>query len=324
MPVVTLAAASAAAPMAQPLPVVVRLSLAELLLISERCGRPRLPLDLEARHEPEQPDRLQQRLAGGEPSNEIRARDLIGAEHALAAEAPSSILDRLSGMGLLDQDGTPVGDVVAALEALAAPEALVILDLVVRHEGADEARLRSYFAVVGDRVVQLSTVSGLTFELAWFPAGGLGEALTRAATLEDFGEDPEGAAVTARLELPFELFTDGTEAVRRGREDLLAELVRLAPGPVMEDGVELSPARGARLITALEQSVRGRLRVLVAAPREDDGRRTTGVVSWLLTDGGWRELTPRTVDGVPLVGITSVEAHDLARSVAPVLAQVVR
>lgn len=317
------------------LPVLVRLGLAELLLLCDRSGHPRLPLDLEGRTGEEGPDRLQQRLAAGTPSPEQQAHRLVGEAHEQVADDPGPLTTRLVDLGLLDGQGTPVGDVVAALGILAAPEALMVLDLAERRDDAGEVRLRSYVAITGTQVVQLSTVSGLSYELAWFDVGDLGSALTRAATVDDVGEAGEAgddtgtgpAGVTEQadvVELPFEVFTDGTEAVRRDREDLLAEVLRLSPGPVRVEGVEVSSSRAARVVTELEASVRGRLRALVTTPQAGAGRRTVGVVSWLLTDGGWRELSPLTLGGVPVLRISPVEPHDLPRAVGPLLAQVVR
>ena len=326
MPVVHLAGPSEEA---APVPVLVRLGLAELLLLCDRAGHPRLPLDLESRTDAEAPDRLQQRLAGDTPPVGQQARRLVAEAHHRAAEDPEPLAARLAEIGLLDPEGTPVGDLVAALGALASPEALLVLDLAEQRD-AGEMRLRSYFSVVGSQVVQLSTVSGLTYELAWFGVAGLADALTRAVTVETSTKESQGPAAEEStgerptLELPFELFTDGTEAVRRGRDDLLAEVIRLSPGPVKLAGSEISPTRAAQAITELEGSARGRLRVLVTASQGDVSRRRVGLVSWLLTDSGWRELSPRTIGGVPVLEIAPVEPRDLARSVAPVLAQVVR
>lgn len=330
------------APQRRRLPVRTRLSLAELDLLVDRLGNPRLPLDLDGTtHDDEAADRLQERLADGAPSVGQRAHGLVRAAGDQARREPATLAARLTEVGLLDDGGTPVGDVVAAFGVLAAPEALLVLDLAVRRE-AGEARLRSWFAVTGSQVVQLSTVSGVVLELAWYDVVELPDALARAAAVD---EDTDGAAdstddsdggdhdpvaeVGSPLELPFELFTDGTEAVRRGREDLLAELVRIAPGAVRVDGAELAPAAAAGAVTALEQAARGRLRVLVTAPAsgpqtEPAGRRTVGVVSWLRVGAGWRSLTPLTVAGVPTVRIATVTGADLARGLAPVLAEVVR
>jgi hypothetical protein len=328
-PVVHLATSAEQAPV--PLPVLTRLSLAELVLLTDRAGHPRLPLDLDAHPDDASTDHLQERLSGGSPSVGQRARGLVAAAHEQASTDPTPLVARMTGIGLLDPAGTPVGDVLAALGTLASPESMLVLDLAVRRDGG-EARLRSFFAVTGTRVVQLSTVSGLSFELAWFDVGGLAEALTRAATIDDDDdeEDPiePGDGPPVPLELPFEVFTDGTEAVRRGREDLLAEVLRMAPAPVRVAGEEVSAAAAADALTSFETTTRGRLRVLVTVPQEgpEDGsaRQTVGVISWLRTTAGWWELSPRTVDGVRTVRITPVEAHDLPRAVAPVLAQVVR
>lgn len=322
MPVVHLAGATERT---APVPVLVRLSLAELLLLTDRSGHPRLPLDLKSRTEAEAPDRLRQRLSGDTLGVDQLAHQLVAEAHDRVEDDPGPLAARLAELGLLDAEGTPVGDVVAALGTLASPEALLVVDLAQRRE-AGEVRLRSYFSVVGSLVVQLSTVSGLSYELAWYDVAGLVDALTRAATVESrvAGASGATAGTTADLELPFEVFTDGTEAVRRGREDLLAEVIRLSPGPVKVAGAEVSPARAAQAVTELEVSARGRLRVLVTTPQDGPGRRTVGVISWLLTDSGWRELSPRTINGVPMLEVAPVEPRDLSRSVAPVLAQVVR
>ncbi|CAN5389745.1 hypothetical protein BH09ACT12_BH09ACT12_31530 [soil metagenome] len=326
-PVVHLSGAVEAPP--KPLPVVTRLSLAELILLADRAGNPRLPLDLDGHADDDATDRLQDRLSGGRPSVGQRAHGLVRAAQDEARTAPEPLAARLAGIGLLDADGTPVGDVVAALGMLATPEAMLVLDLAVRRV-AGEARLRSFFAVAGSRVAQLSTVSGLSYELAWYDVGGLPDALTRAATIEDDDaadhptDDPTDGFGPEVVELPLEVFTDGTEAVRRSRDDLLAEVIRIAQGPVRVGGDELTPADALALVTSLENDSRGRLRVLVTVPQDGAERRVVGVVSWLHTRTGWRWLSPDRVGGVPTVRIVPVDAGELARVVAPVLAQVVR
>lgn len=335
-PVVHLGSAT---PEARPVPVLTRLSLAELTLLTDRLGNPPLPIDLEGRPDDEGADRLRERLADGAPSAGQRAHGLVHAAVDQARTDPAPLAARLAGIGLLDPAGTPVGDVVAAFGVLAAPEALLVLDLAVRPAAEPgEARLRSWFAVAGTTVVQLATASGLTFELAWYDVADLPDALSRAATVPDVeaAEGSDGSGVGSPVELPFELFTDGTEAVRRGRDDLLAELVRLAPGPVRVDGAEVDPVTAAAVVTSLEESSRGRLRVLVTVPSDvpsdvpfDGGgrpadRRTVGVVSWLRVGDGWRSLTPLRVAGVPTLRIAEVAPADLAAAVAPALAEVVR
>mgnify|MGYP001065766037 CR=1 FL=1 len=316
---------TATEPRTGPLPVVVRLSLAELTVLSDRLGGVELPFDLPGadagRDSSDQGDRLEERLSGGAPSAGQRARHRLAAALAGARERPQEVGLRLSELGLVDDGGAPVHDVVAAFGVLAGPEALLVLDLAVTRN-AGEDRLRSWFAVVGSQVVQLSTASGLTFELAWYDVAHLPGALARAATVEDDSAGPSGPA--SPLALPFELFSDGTEAVRRGREDLLAELVRIAPTVTYLAGEEVPADEVAPLVTSLEQASCGRLRVLVSAAQPDAVRRTAGVVSWLRVGDGWRSLTPVTHDGVPVVEIAVVAARDLARAVSPVLAEVLR
>jgi hypothetical protein len=286
---------------ASTLPAAVRLDLAELLLLAERCGSPRLPLDLDASADADgdpSTARLQERLAGGTRSTGDQARDLVAAAHQRVADDSTAVASGLVALGLLDDAGTPHRDVVTALGVLAAPEVMLVLDLVVRREpGADRAdadradadredRLRSWFAVRGDVVAQLATATG--------------------------------------LDVPFEVFTDGTEAVRRDRDDLLAEVVRRTPAPTLVDGVPASATATAELVAGLETSTTGRLRLVVSGAGNPEERAVLGVVTWLRTGGGWRELSARTVDGVPTVRISPVGPGDLARSVGPVLAQVVR
>jgi hypothetical protein len=320
---------------ASTLPAAVRLDLAELLLLAERCGSPRLPLDLDASADADgdpSTARLQERLAGGTRSTGDQARDLVAAAHQRVADDSTAVASGLVALGLLDDAGTPHRDVVTALGVLAAPEVMLVLDLVVRREpGADRAdadradadredRLRSWFAVRGDVVAQLATATGLDHELAWYGVGGLTAALTRAATVDD--EEP--APPVPMLDVPFEVFTDGTEAVRRDRDDLLAEVVRRTPAPTLVDGVPASATATAELVAGLETSTTGRLRLVVSGAGNPEERAVLGVVTWLRTGGGWRELSARTVDGVPTVRISPVGPGDLARSVGPVLAQVVR
>ncbi|WP_323792312.1 hypothetical protein [Nocardioides sp.] len=318
---------SSSAPASVPVPVVVELSLAELLVLSEQSGGARLPLDLASFLEPDSDDGedlLEQRLDGATPSPRQRARTQLRAAVDEARERPEPSTARLVEAGLLDHAGTPTRGVVSALSLLAAPEALLVLDLAVTR-GRGEDRLRSWFAVAGSHVAQLSTASGLVVELSWYDVGGLPAALARAATVDEGpGAKDHGAGVGSPLRLPFELFSDGTEAVRRGRPDILAELVRLAPPATWVAGEEVAPERVGALVANLEEAVSGRLRVLVTTPEAegDAGRRKAGVVSWLRLGGGWRSLVPLVREGVPLVEITAVTPRDLARSVGPVLAQV--
>lgn len=311
-------------PRPQPLPVVVRLSLAELTVLSDRLGGVELPVDLPGVDDGSDAgvgDRLEERLSGGIPSAGQRARARLAAARADARERPQEVGLRLRELGLVDEGGTPVHDVVAAFGVLAGPEALLVLDLALTR-GASEDRLRSWFAVVGSQVVQLSTASGLTFELAWYDVAHLPGALARAATVED--ETAGASDLASPLVLPFELFSDGTEAVRRGRQDLLAELVRIAPRVTSVAGEEVPPEEVAPLVTSLEQASCGRLRVLVSAAQPDAARRTAGVLSWLRVGDGWRSLAPVSRDGVPVVEISVVAPRDLARALAPVLAEVLR
>lgn len=295
----------------------VDLGLDELLLLAERAGDLRLPLDLEV---DASADRLAARLAGDglPPADEAHA--LLAAE--LAASASEETADRLAEAGLL-VDGLPVAPLGAALETLGSPEALLVLDLGVSR-ASGPVRLRSWFAIRGGRVGQLSTVDGLRHELGWYDVRDLHGALARAATLEELPAGSGPPAVPDLLRLPYETLTAGLEAVRRGRDDLLAEVVRVRPEPVTVAGEPLADNVVRDHLRALQQRSLGRLRVMVtAAPVQGEPRRAAaGVVSWLLLDRGWLWLEPRSDGQAPAVVVHAVQPGDLGRVLGPVVSEV--
>jgi hypothetical protein len=309
----------------------VRLTLAELLVLARAGGDLVLPIHLDAAS-PEDPTLLEERLSGGTPTPSQRAHALL-AERTGEVDDPA-VVRGLREAGLLTveevadpADGSPttrdvpLPQVQAALSLLASPDALLTLDLAAR-DPRGEAQLRSWFALGGSLVAQLSTTNGLEHELAWCGSDQLGAALERGATLSllEDGDDVE-ETVPDGLRLPYDLLLAGTEAVRRNRGDIVDDLVRrYAPGTEVPD----DRITAAECLTSLEQDCLGRLRVTVAVPGPDGAAPVAGLVSWTLLRDGWRWLEPRSDGPDPAVVVHKVAPHDLGRVVAPVLAQVVR
>ncbi len=248
------------------------LSLAELVGAARLAGDVPLPLRLGDAS----PDGLDDRLGGSAPAaalDDVRrelGRDAIGGE--LEPEA------------------------AMALQVLATGALLVQLDLAAGR-GGRVIPLRSWFAVGGRVVAQLSTSGGRDYELGWFDVALWTSQLLRAITLPDVGGGE--TVVPARVSLPSELLVAGCAAVRDHRSDVLAVLAADHGRP------DLVP-----VITALETGCRGRLRVLA---RRRDLEHKPAVATWLLLDDGWRELRPGP-------GATSQlrrrEPRDLARWLA--------
>lgn len=187
---------------------------------------------------------------------------------------------------------------------MTAPDALVDLDLAV---GSD--RLHSWQRFAGGRVTALTT-TGCGLELDRFPAGAWQRRLARLVTVPaptTSVEPPPGD-----LDLPLELLLGVGEALRLGRDDVVAELVR-------RQGSGLDPAGLRRLHTACL----GRLRAVVSGVGSSGARRV-GWVSWILCADGWRALTPYPSGGTAMVRVHRVEPPWLGVEVARLLTRVRR
>ena len=232
------------------------LSLADLARAGDLAGVP-LPLALPSNRRGRatgEASPLGERLGAGPGSGPDDVR------RALAAP------DRLAELDLL-VDGELVPEVALALTVLATGPLRMRLDLAVERDSG-VVPLRSWFGVGHGLVAQLSTAGGRELELAWYSpdlwAPQLGRTLASAA--------PPGGSTTLPdvVSLPSEDLAAGCAAVRAGRPDLLSALL---------------PDRAA-LVSTLESTCRGRLRVLVRC------RERAAVTTWVLHDDGWRELRP--------------------------------
>jgi hypothetical protein len=308
MPIVTIGG-----PPPPVLPERVRLTLGELAVVADAVGA-RLPFETPEPTEGTTVTRLGQRLARDGVPPEAAARGLL--DEQLDPGRRDQHVASLAARGLV-ADGAPVESLAAAVRALGDAELLITADLATR-----QASLRSWLAVRGDGLGQLATADGGTWELGRYPLAALPAVLERTASVE-LPEEEVAVELPDPLRLPYELLLAGVEAVRRDREDLLAELVRqhsgqvragsvsLGGGEVVDDGV------AREYVRALEVQGRGRLRITVSAP----GSRLGGLTSFLLLSDGWRWLEPRT-EATPAVAIHRVDAGDVGRVVAPVVAEV--
>ena len=287
------------------LPRRVTLTLAELNLVAERAGNAPLPFELAA-------------PAGTNPLESRLGESRTSAEDAAYAAAVDSLHDpevSLTRRGLLGEDAASHG-LAGAVGLLATPTTALDIDVT-----AAGVRAKSWHRHAGDAVATLSTVDGVVFELAWFPASQWATELGRAAVLPtDF--DVRASAVPGHAEIPFELADAATEAIRTGRNDLLPVLAARHTGMVLGDRGPLDGAEVTGLLDALSHEAQGRLRVLVANVAEGEPT-VVGVVAWTLLADGWHALRPRLGE-VHRVVVSAVEPSDLAPELAPVLAEVTR
>jgi len=286
------------------LPRRVALTLPELRLVAERAGGAPLPFDLVT-------------TAGANPLDTRLGESPSSGEDAAYAAALVSLHDpatSLARRGLLDDDGTAAG-LAGAVGLLATPTTALDIDVT-----AAGIRARSWHRQAGDAVATLSTVDGIVFELAWFPASQWAAELGRAAVLP-VDLDVSASEVPAHVEIPFELADAAAEAIRSDRGDLLPVLAAGHSGSVLDDRGPLGEREVTALLGALAREAQGRLRVLVA--NVADGEPTVvGVVSWTLLADGWHALRPRQVGDAHRVVVRAVEPSDLATELAPVLAEV--
>jgi hypothetical protein len=287
------------------LPRRVALTLPELRLVAERAGGAPLPFDVV---EPTGSDALEGRLGESRTS----AEDSAYATAIASLHDPEATLER---RGLVNGDGVADG-LVGAVGLLATPTTAVDIDVAARG-----IRARSWHRQSGDAVATLSTVDGVVFELAWFPATQWPSELGRVGVLpEDL--PVRASTVPPYVDVPFELADAAAEAARSGRSDLVPILAAQHTGDVVDaDGVPLSELEINSVLRALSLESQGRLRVLVADV-SGDATTVVGVVSWTLLADGWYALRPRNVEGADRVHIERVDPSDLATELAPVLAEV--
>ena len=287
------------------LPRRVSLTLPELRLVAERAGGAPLPFELE---EQGTADALGDRLGPSHASSEDKAY----AAALTSLHDPESSLAR---RGLLVDTAIDEG-LLGAVGLLATPS--VALDIDVAAGGL---RAKAWHRLHAGAVASLATPDGIVFELAWFPTDQWGDELSRVTVL------PEDVAlrhsdVPPHVDLPYALADAASEAVRSGRSDLLSVLVADHAGEVRaRDGAVLPDLEAVAVLSSLFTESRGRMRALVA---DVSGEATTvvGVVSWVLLDDGWRTLRPRRAAGADRLEVDRVEPGDLARELAPVLAEV--
>jgi hypothetical protein len=287
------------------LPRRVTLTLPELRFVAEQAGGAPLPFEtVELGPGPEIGHRLGQTPASDEAAAYAAA---LASLHA-----PESSLAR---RGLLD-DGVVDDGLLGAVGLLATPTLAVDLDVT-----AGAGQVKAWHRQHGGAVASLATADGIVFELAWFPTGQWADELARVTVVPDdvtLGR----SAVPDHVELPYALADSASEALRTGRSDLLPVLVAEHAAKARDaEGRSLPDTEVISLLSALSTESRGRLRALVA---DVSGERTTtvGVVSWVLLADCWRTLRPRRSDDVDWIEVSRVEPGDLARELAPVLAEV--
>lgn len=188
----------------------------------------------------------------------------------------------------------------------AASEWIDAARVLVHHElDAEEDFHVAWTGVENGRAVRMTTENGSDWEVeestvrCW--ATRLVAELAAAARRARDSTGSEAVSLPVALALPTDLLISSGEAVLRGREDLLAELVRV---PVMRAREAAAWAvvpehRRAHLLRALHRQVRGHLR-LTALDRTTAQQQTIG---WLLYRDGWRDLTA----GAP--GISRLTRH---------------
>lgn len=255
----------------------------------------------------------------GTPLPWSRGREPTATERALGPQSltPPDGVDpepELRGLGLLNAEGDLFPELPAALAAFGSPEVLVEIDVSLRRSSAtrEHAQVHSWHRLRGDRITTISTAGG-TVELGWFDADRWQRELARAVTL---GPPKTDAASPAPLIcLPHELLLGSGEAIRLGRDDVLAELLRRHGGGVSVDALDVGVALVAEQLWLLHTSALGRMRTVVSGPGAGGSHRI-GWVSWSLFPDGWRALTPYTRDGVALVRVHPVEPLRLGVEVA--------
>jgi hypothetical protein len=287
------------------LPRRVSLTLAELQCVACRAGGAPLPFEM--------------LTSGGERELGGRLGRTPATLEAEAYDAAISSLhdpqSSLARRGLLVDTSMDEG-LLGAVGLLATPTVALDLDVA-----AGDSRVKAFHRQHGRAVASLATADGIVFELAWFSTDQWADELARVTVLpEDL--TLRGSVVPDQVVLPYGLADAASEAVRSNRSDLLPVLVAEHSGETRyADGRVLPDLEVVTLLSGLSTESRGRLRALVA---DVSGATTSvvGVVSWVLLADGWRTLRPRRTDGVDRVELSRVGPADLARELAPVLAEV--
>lgn len=209
-------------------------------------------------------------------------------------------VEELSGLGAVNSHGRVRPALLAALAVFSGAEVAVDVDLGRRVAGGSVG-LHAWHRRSGDRVTWL-TVTGGRVELGWCDLSGWSAQLTGLAA--GGSDDPAAAGPRPGLSLPLPHLLATGEAVRTGRDDLLAELLR-HPGLAGE----------ADQVHLVHHGVRARLRATVAG-RGPAGDRRIGLVSWLRFADGWRSLVPVARTGAPWVRLDPVPPSHFAAEVA--------
>lgn len=248
-----------------------------------------------------------------------RPREPTATERALGAWSltPPDDVDpepELRFLGLLSSDGDLFPELSSALAVFGSPEVLVEVDVSMRHcvAAGGFAQVHSWHRLRGDRITTISTAGGVV-ELCWFADDRWQVELARAVTLDPPETILESPAQVVCL--PHELLLGSGEAIRLGRDDVLAELLRRHGGEVRVGNKEIGVAHVAEQVRLLHSSAVGRMRTVVSG-RGADGSRRIGWVSWSLFPDGWRALTPYARDGLALVRMHPVEPLHLGVEVA--------
>ena len=273
---------------ATPLPVRLRLSLAELVLAARLAGDVPLPIGLDVRSVE---DRLLARLSGTRAGG---VRELLARERArVDDEGPDGARAGLVARGVCDGADQIDPAVGAALSSFAGSPVSAILDVSVRRRSGD-VRLRSWFGVRRGLVTQLTVGDGLAVELAWFDPRRWVEQVVRVVEVEPWVPDPAPMALPDYVSLPSELLAGAEKAHRDQRTDLLPVLASAHVGQVRLGDVrtvrEADTGEMLALLRTLGAACRGRLRLLTA--RRDRPEQPPAVSSWLLFDDGWHDLRP--------------------------------
>lgn len=305
----------------------VRMELAELVARAQAADL-RLPFDTEV---------VEQALEAGADGPRFASDEARRAWHArLSPDTPPAedvvadlIADQVDRIRAAVPDRGPDADaahaaMLQALGVVAAPEALLEVELGLRRAARQPETARAWVAVRGEVAVSLGTESGAQFELSWGGIGALPEMLAHLLRLPAQAREHPAAELPVRFTMPVELLAAAEVVASRHREDLLPALVERFPGAIT--GADQEPydaARGLALLHEVREQTTARLRVMVAGTHAD-GQPVggAGLVVWIRLDEQWYALDPDMVAGVPVGRASAVTPRDLARSVGPVLARV--
>jgi hypothetical protein len=271
-----------------PLPVRLRLTLAELVLVARLAGDVPLPIGLDARSVE---DRLLVRLSGTRAGE---VRELLARERSRVDDAgPDGARAALISRGVLDGEGGLDPAVGAALSSFAGSPVSAVLDVSAGRRAGD-VRLRSWFGVRRGLVTQLTVGDGLTVEVAWFAPRLWVSQVARVVEVEPWVPEPAPMALPDYVSMPSELLAGAEKAHRDQRTDLLPVLATAHVGEVrLGDACEVREADSDEVVALLHTlgaACRGRLRLLTT--RRDRPAAPPAVSAWLLFDDGWHDLRP--------------------------------